>query len=80
MKEIRMDWDTYHQELSRSKKQGFSRALWEVCQWLEGKDRLDIIIRGNTEHSYAFICLAKALGREDEISEENKIPVKKEAA
>jgi len=80
MKEIRMDYETYQYELERSRRRGFSGGLWKVAQWLNGKESLAETIKCDPDQSYGYICLAKLLGREDEISEDPDRLTKEEVA
>lgn len=71
MKEIRMDYETYHKELRDREQIGVWRGLRSVCRWIKsGKPLWEYLHEG-----HVIDCdwreLAIALGREDEL---NKSP------
>ena len=70
MKEIKMDWERYQEEIQEIKDKATEFALMEIARWLEGKDSLQSCLAYEKEKKNQYITrIAKALGRQAELGE-----------
>ena len=73
MKEIRMDWESYQEEIQEIKDKATEFALMEIARWLEGLDTLKSCLGYEQEKKNNYITrIAKALGRQGELGEKFK--------